>query len=153
MTLPEPISENPRNLPNFADPLLDPADVVQRAFANGWIDVNELDRRLAVIAQADSPAVARSSVADLVELHQRVEASLAPKQAADKKKKLAQVGMSVPFYVMSLATAVCVLIWGLVAITSAPTVFWPIWLTIPLVITYALHFAGDRLFGDEEDKN
>ena len=121
--------------------------VVQNAFEGGRIDVNELDRRLAVIAQSSSEADAWESVRDL-----RNE-SLNNTQQSKKRNSVnwVELGMSIPWYVACVATLVCVVIWGLVAVMSSPTVFWPLWMSIPLIVTYAVHFAGKRFFGDNDE--
>ena len=62
-----------------------------------------------------------------------------------------ELGMSIPWYVACVATLVCVVIWGLVAVMSSPTVFWPLWMSIPLIVTYAVHFAGKRFFGNNDE--
>ena len=67
--------------------------VVQNAFEGGRIDVNELDRRLAVIAQSSSEADAWESVRDL-----RSE-SLNNTQQSKKQNSVnwVELGMSIPW--------------------------------------------------------
>ena len=77
--------------------------VAQNAFEGGLIDVNELDRRLAVIAQSSSEADAWESVRDL-----RSE-SLNNTQQSKKRNSVnwVELGMSIPWYVACVATLVC----------------------------------------------
>ena len=77
--------------------------VAQNAFEGGLIDVNELDRRLAVIAQSSSEADAWDSVRDL-----RSE-SLNNTQQSKKRNSVnwVELGMSIPWYVACVATLVC----------------------------------------------
>ena len=121
--------------------------VAQNAFEGGLIDIGELDRRLAVIAQSSSEADAWESVRDLP------SESLNNTQQSKKRNSVnwVELGMSIPWYVACVATLVCVVIWGLVAVISSPTVFWPLWMSIPLIVTYAVHFAGKRFFGNNDE--
>ena len=77
--------------------------VAQNAFEGWLIDVNELDRRLAVIAQSSSEADAWESVRDL-----RSE-SLNNTQQSKKRNSVnwVELGMSIPWYVACVATLVC----------------------------------------------
>ena len=77
--------------------------VAQNAFEGGLIDVNELDRRLAVIAQSSSEADAWESVKDLR------SASLNNARQPNKQNSVnwVELGMSIPWYVACVATLVC----------------------------------------------
>ena len=77
--------------------------VAQNAFEGGLIDIGELDRRLAVIAQSSSEADAWESVKDLR------SASLNNARQPNKQNSVnwVELGMSIPWYVACVATLVC----------------------------------------------
>lgn len=109
----------------------------QRAFANGWIDMEDLDRRLAAIARAGTDAEAQAAVADLMDVEKRVVAKQAatPAPAPKKKTNLVVRGSDAVFATMIAVMAVNILIWGVIALADEPPYFWPVWLLIPLGIT------------------
>lgn len=107
----------------------------QRAFANGWIDMEDLDRRLAAIARAGTDAEARAVVADLSDVEKRVVAKQAPAPTPARKQNLVVRGSDAVFATMVAVMAINILIWGVIALADEPTYFWPVWLLIPLGIT------------------
>lgn len=105
----------------------------QRAFANGWIDMEDLDRRLAAIARAGTDVEAQAAVADLADVERRVIAKQAP--APVPKQNLAVRASDAVFATMIAVLAINVLIWGVIALAAEPPYFWPVWLLIPVGIT------------------
>ena len=77
--------------------------VAHNAFEGGLIDIGELDRRLAVIAQSSSEADAWESVKDLR------SASLNNARQPNKQNSVnwVELGMSIPWYVACVDTLVC----------------------------------------------
>lgn len=111
----------------------------QRAFANGWIDLDELDRRLAAIAEAPDALAADAVVSDLANVEKRiarrqgtvptVPVSAQPRSPA---RKVGRVAVDVVFGLVVFATAVNLIVWATVALANGGFYFWPVWMLIPL---------------------
>ncbi|MDO4686908.1 MAG: hypothetical protein Q4A92_10210 [Corynebacterium sp.] len=144
--LPEQYSEPARDLTGHAAA----TKLAQTAFANGWIDVDDLDRRLEGIANARTPLAARAFVVDLEEPAALIrEKEEERSKAASRKANMIQI-CSLPFYVAVSLFAVCTMVWGIVAMSEGLHYFWPVWVLLPVVITYALRFTAKRVYGDDE---
>lgn len=122
---------------------------VQHAFEKGWIDIDEFDRRLQGIANSSSAVAARAFVSDLDELaarSQQQEMEQLQRQQVVERQEQAGKGFDLerlrdtnsplaPFFSSVGAFGVCTLIWALVAVSSGPGYFWPMWLLIPVAVT------------------
>lgn len=150
MTLNGPQNSDFSGLP--AVTYADATAMAQTAFENGWIDVDDLDRRLAGIASASSPLAARAFIADLEEPLSRVRQAQQRQSLESQRNKKKIVAMSIPFYATTAVLALCVVIWSLVALSAGLHYFWPMWLLIPMVLTYPIRYAGIRLHGDGTQK-
>ena len=124
-------------------------EVAHRAFRAGWIDLAELDQRLADISRAHSGAAALQSVTDLRDVERRLNRGM-DSQAVTNRNKWIRLGLRTPFHFVVLATVVNVMIWAILYVNDTELPFWPVWLTIPLVVTFALYFAAGRVFGDND---
>lgn len=115
-------------------------DTAQRAFANGWIDLDDLDRRLSLIADAPDAAAADQAVADLTTVENRVARrpadqpqTPAPSGSA-RARKAGRIAVDLVFGLLLLAFVINLLVWGIIAVTDAPRYFWPVWMLIPLTV-------------------
>ncbi|MGP6173170.1 hypothetical protein [Corynebacterium sp. A21] len=127
----------------------------QNAFANGWIDLADLDRRLAAIAEAPDEDTAQEVVADLsevgrrVQLHQGSTPSMplpAPARHHTGAGEVSRKASGVPFFMVATATVISLVVWSIIAITNGPQDFWPIWMLIPLTATGAIWIGGRFIF-------
>lgn len=125
-------------------------DQAQRAFANGWIDMPDLDRRLAVIANARTHEQAQAAVADLADVERRIVRTQPPSPARDQvpAKKMLRIAADSVFLLMAVAFAINLIIWGVVALNNGGQYFWPVWLLIPLGVT-AIPAVLVRMLGRE----
>lgn len=111
--------------------------IAQQAFANGWIDIADLDRRLELIANAPDEDTARQAVTDLDSVHHRVarRSEPLPKSTASKRANDGwRLAGNVVFGAVLLAVVINLLVWGIIAVTAGPQYFWPVWMLIPLTI-------------------
>lgn len=111
-------------------------DQAQRAFANGWIDMDDLDRRLALIAGAETDEQAQAAVSDLGIVEKRLLAHREFDTPATETGRSEVVrNADRVFLVMAAVLALNVLIWGVIALAGTAPYFWPVWLLIPLGAT------------------
>lgn len=116
--------------------------LAQQAFANGWIDIADLDRRLELIANAPDEDTANQVVADLDSVHNRVARRTEPAPEPAPEKPAAEDGDNagwrlagdVVFGAVLLAFVINLLVWGIIALTEGPQYFWPVWMLIPLTV-------------------
>lgn len=135
--------------------LINPHDyatnLANEAFTNGWINLEELDRRLAAIAQAQSPATALAVVSDLEAPYERLLAQKNPENEEERRRRRLLFVTKVPLYASLLALVLNVLIWVLVCVSeSTLEYFWPMWLLIPVVICGGIAYGGELYFKKDE---
>lgn len=115
-------------------------DTAQRAFANGWIDLEDLDQRLALIAHAPDEETTQQAVTDLKSMDKRVtrQPEAAPRQrlpertpAGKRARKGGRTAADVVFGTLLLAFVSNLLVWGIIAVTEGSQYFWPVWMMIP----------------------
>lgn len=123
----------------------------QRAFANGWIDIDDLDRRLAIIADAPDEETAERAVADLDTVDRRLARqesreveSVAEPREANPAKRSGRIAANVVFGVLLFAFAINLIVWGTVSLATEPQYFWPVWMLIPVGIVGA-GWVGARI--------
>lgn len=150
MSVPQPVpeSQSARDLTAHAEA----TKIVQTAFANGWIDVNDLDRRLEGIANAGTPLAARAFIVDLEEPMSLIRAKEQQKEMAASHNKVMVHVWSTPFYVTASSFVICAMIWSIVAMSEGFHYFWPVWVLLPVVITYPLRFVAQRMYGTDDLK-
>lgn len=113
--------------------------LLQNAVGDGRIDLDEFDRRSAMLVESD-PASTSAALAGLEQMAPGVvakrDAPSAPVQRSGRRGGLSardiyraelkfEVGL---WFTVSLVVLV---IWGIVAFTASPTYFWPAWVIGP----------------------
>ncbi len=125
--------------------------LANEAFNNGWINLDDLDRRLAAIANAQSPETALAVVRDLETPHQRSLVQQSVESAEARRRRRLRFAMKIPLYFSLLALVLNVIIWVLVGISTTDfPYFWPMWLLIPVVACGAIAYGGELYFKEEE---
>lgn len=94
-------------------------NTAHNAFANGWIDLEDLQARVARLEPVQA---------------------LAPEKDPSKKTG-ADTGTA--FWTMGGVLALNILIWAIISVTSGEDIyFWPVWLLIPTSITAVPYIAA-----------
>lgn len=119
-------------------------NTAQLVFANGWIDIEDLDRVCHPIANAPDEATAEQVVADLASVDKRVarqadsSAQGNPKKptssSARRSRKAGRLAADLVFGLLLLAFAINLLAWGIITVMEGPQYFWPVWMLLPLTI-------------------
>lgn len=133
----EPVEQNQPSTPDRTA-----FKLAQQAFANGWIDLADLDRRLELIANAPDEETAHQAVADLDSVPNRVARRAEPAPDPAPKRPAAtnrandgwRLAGDVVFGAVLLAFVINLLVWGIIALTKGPQYFWPMWMLIPLTV-------------------
>lgn len=125
--------------------------LANEAFTNGWINLEDLDRRLAAIANAQSPGTALAVVSDLETPHQRSLVQKSMESADARRRHRLRFAMKIPLYLSLLALVLNVIIWALVGVSTMDfPYFWPMWLLIPVAVCGAIAYGGQLYFKEEE---
>jgi hypothetical protein len=117
---------------------------LQAAFAEGRLEVGELDERVAAAYAAKTLGQLVPLTADLPSTRSpgrpaAVPAPRTPGQEIDRNSRKAAIGGALALFLVN------VLIWAVISIgTGSLIYFWPIWTAIPLVFAVVGAVAGDR---------
>jgi hypothetical protein len=118
---------------------------LQSAFAEGRLDVGELDERIAAAYAAKTLGELAPLTADLPSSRSParpaagVPAPRTPGQEIDHHSRRAAIGGALGLFLVN------VLIWAVISIGTRDAIyFWPIWTAIPLVFAVVGAVAGDR---------
>lgn len=103
------------------------------AFAEGRLDVGELDERVAAAYAAKTLGELVPLTADLPAPHRAAPGTPARREAAAVPARAEASGRWVPVGAMVGVFLINVLIWGVIALAGSDApYFWPVWLLIPL---------------------
>jgi len=111
------------------------ANRLGQALAQGYLELDEYDRRLQTAFQTHTTGELKELVADLP--LDRIRRADPRRQAARKAAARASVRIHLAAFLAT--TAIVLTVWAAVAVTSGPTYFWPVWPILGTAIGLVSH--------------
>jgi hypothetical protein len=101
-------------------------DLLRSATDQGYLDLEEYEKRVDVVMSAKTAGDATVAVADLPAFQKIIEAQEPVKVGTPDWIKWMWVGFGIPI-------GICVAIWLVIYLTTDVDYFWPMWVIAPLV--------------------